>query len=47
MMNSGLVIMSKFSILDVSFSQYKTYNPWSFYYFSEKGFLTGVLRIGS
>ena len=46
MMNSGLVILSKFPIIDVKFTEYKEANPWSFDYFSEKGFLTASIKIG-
>jgi endonuclease/exonuclease/phosphatase family metal-dependent hydrolase len=46
MMNSGLVVMSKYPIIDVKFNQYKSSNPWSFDYFSEKGFLTAFIKIG-
>jgi len=45
LMNSGLVIMSKFPIIDVKFKEYKSSNPWSFDYFSEKGFLTATIKI--
>jgi endonuclease/exonuclease/phosphatase family metal-dependent hydrolase len=46
MMNSGLVIMSKFPIIDVKYKEYKDANPWSFDYFSEKGYLTANIKIG-
>ena len=45
-MNSGLVILSKFPIIDVTFKKYNVSNPWSFDYFSEKGFLTASIKIG-
>jgi endonuclease/exonuclease/phosphatase family metal-dependent hydrolase len=44
-MNSGLVIMSKFPIIDVNFKEYNVSNPWSFDYFSEKGFLIASIKI--
>ena len=46
LMNSGLVIMSKFPIIDVKYKEYKEANPWTFDYFSEKGFLTATIKIG-
>jgi endonuclease/exonuclease/phosphatase family metal-dependent hydrolase len=45
LMNSGLVIMSKFPIIDVKFKKYSVSNPWSFDRFSEKGFLTASINI--
>jgi len=45
-MNSGLVILSKFPIIDVKFKEYDVSNPWSFDYISEKGFLTASIKIG-
>ena len=44
-MNSGLVILSKYPIEKVDFNQYKNYNPLSFDLFSEKGFLTATINI--
>lgn len=44
-MNSGLVILSKFPIGDVVFNKYKNYNPLSFELFSEKGFLVANINI--
>lgn len=44
-MNSGLVILSKYPIENVEFNQYKNYNPLSFDLFSEKGFLTATINI--
>jgi endonuclease/exonuclease/phosphatase family metal-dependent hydrolase len=46
-MNSGLVILSKFPIIDVKFKEYDVSNPWSFDYISEKGFLTASIKIGN
>ena len=46
LMNSGLVIMSKFPIIDVKYKEYKEANPWTFDYFSEKGFLIATINIG-
>ena len=46
MMNSGLVTLSKFPIIDVKFYQYKSYNPFSFDMFSEKGFLSVLIDVG-
>jgi len=45
-MNSGLVIMSKFPIEKFGFTEYKTSNYWSFDYLCEKGFLVAVLNTG-
>jgi endonuclease/exonuclease/phosphatase family metal-dependent hydrolase len=45
-MNSGLVTLSKFPIIDVKFYQYKSYNPLSFDMFSEKGFLSVLVDVG-
>ena len=44
-MNSGLVILSKFPIEDIMFHEYKNYNPFSFELFSEKGFLSANIKI--
>lgn len=44
-MNSGLVILSKFPIGEISFNKYKNYNPLSFELFSEKGFLVADINI--
>lgn len=44
-MNSGLVTMSKFPIVGVKFYEYKSSNPFSFDYFSEKGFLVATIKI--
>ena len=38
--------MSKFPIVDVKYKEYKDANPWTFDYFSEKGFLTATIKIG-
>lgn len=46
LMNSGLVTLSKLPIIDVKFYQYKSYNPFSFDMFSEKGFLSVLIDIG-
>lgn len=43
--NSGLAILSKFPILETEFIQYKNYNPLTFEYFSEKGFLSVLIRL--
>jgi endonuclease/exonuclease/phosphatase family metal-dependent hydrolase len=45
LMNSGLVIMSKFPIINVKFYEYQNSNPFSFDYFSEKGFLVATIKI--
>lgn len=45
-MNSGLVTLSKFPIVDVKFYEYKSSNPFSFDYFSEKGFLVATIKVG-
>lgn len=45
-MNSGLVTMSKYPIVGVKFYEYKNSNPFSFDYFSEKGFLVATIKIG-
>ena len=45
-MNSGLVTMSKFPIVGVKFYEYKSSNPLSFDYFSEKGFLVATIKVG-
>lgn len=44
-MNSGLVILSKFPIENIHFYQYKNYNPFSFELFSEKGYLSASIKI--
>lgn len=44
-MNSGLVTLSKFPIVGVKFYQYKSSNPFSFDYFSEKGFLVATIKV--
>lgn len=45
-MNSGLVTLSKFPIVGVKFYEYKNSNPFSLDYFSEKGFLVAMIKIG-
>ena len=44
-MNSGLVILSKYPITDVQFYLYKQSNPLTFDIFSEKGILTAQIEI--
>ena len=46
-MNSGLVILSKFPIIDVQFYLYKQSNPLTFDVFSEKGILTAQIEINN
>lgn len=45
MINSGLVILSKFPILHSEFIAFDAYNPLSFDRFSEKGFLSALVEI--
>ena len=44
-MNSGLVILSKYPIVDVQFYLYKQSNPLTFDIFSEKGILSAQIEI--
>ncbi len=44
-MNSGLVILSKFPILNTAFYPFKKCNPVTFDILSEKGFLTALIDI--
>jgi endonuclease/exonuclease/phosphatase family metal-dependent hydrolase len=46
-MNSGLVILSKFPIIDVQFYLYKQSNPLTFDIFSEKGILSAQIEINN
>ena len=46
-MNSGLVILSKFPIYNIDFYQYKNYNSFSFDLFSEKGFLSALIKVNN
>jgi endonuclease/exonuclease/phosphatase family metal-dependent hydrolase len=47
MMNSGLVILSKYPIYDKSFIRFTKYNRCSFDYLSEKGFLVTWININN
>lgn len=46
-MNSGLVILSKFPILKTSFQPFTVCNPLTFDVLSEKGFLSALIDIGN
>jgi endonuclease/exonuclease/phosphatase family metal-dependent hydrolase len=45
LINSGLVILSKFPIVSSEFVPFRAYNPLSFDRLSEKGILSAVVRI--
>lgn len=46
LIHSGLVILSTFPILETKFIPYKSYNSLTFDRFTEKGFLSILIRIG-
>ena len=44
-MNSGLVILSMYPILETSFTRFNNYNALTFDRFTEKGYLTALIEI--